>query len=229
MNNSINWFKLPLECRISTLMNNLFFSIGSNFNCKIISNNFNFLWGSHPLPILNKTSMPRLINSSQSRCLKAPNHLLPTPSHLNFLSPFIYPSSNLCHLGEVNVSSFPGGSVEKNPTVKQETWVQSLGWEDLLEKGVATHSSILPGESLSMDRGDWRVQSTKVAESQTGLRTEHTWLSAYVPWTWHSKAPPDLTLLTTGSSYFCWTCATTTTQNWGLWTSLTHWSVQFTH
>ena len=143
MNKSINWFKLPLECRISKLKNNLFFSIGSNFNCKIISNNFNFLWGSHPLPILNKTSMPRLINSSQSRCLKAPNHLLPTPSHLNFLSPFIYPSSNLCHLGEVNVSSFPGGSVEKNPTVKQETWVQSLGWEDLLEKGKVTHSSIL--------------------------------------------------------------------------------------
>ena len=24
-----------------------------------------------------------------------------------------------------------------------ETWVQSLGWEDLLEKGIATHSSIL--------------------------------------------------------------------------------------
>ena len=25
----------------------------------------------------------------------------------------------------------------------QETWVQSLGWEDLLEKGMATYSSIL--------------------------------------------------------------------------------------
>ena len=25
----------------------------------------------------------------------------------------------------------------------QETWVQSLGWENLLEKGMATHSSIL--------------------------------------------------------------------------------------
>ena len=28
-----------------------------------------------------------------------------------------------------------------------ETWVQSLGWEDALEKEMATHSSILPGES----------------------------------------------------------------------------------
>ena len=31
----------------------------------------------------------------------------------------------------------------KNPPVMQETWVQSLGWEDPLEKGTATHSSIL--------------------------------------------------------------------------------------
>ena len=31
----------------------------------------------------------------------------------------------------------------KNPPVMWETWVQSLGWEDPLEKGMATHSSIL--------------------------------------------------------------------------------------
>ena len=31
----------------------------------------------------------------------------------------------------------------KNPPAMQETLVQSLGWEDPLEKGVATHSSIL--------------------------------------------------------------------------------------
>ena len=31
----------------------------------------------------------------------------------------------------------------KNPPAVQETWVQSLGWEDALEKGKATHSSIL--------------------------------------------------------------------------------------
>ena len=31
----------------------------------------------------------------------------------------------------------------KNLPAVQETWVQSLGWEDLLEKGMATHSSIL--------------------------------------------------------------------------------------
>ena len=31
----------------------------------------------------------------------------------------------------------------KNPPAMRETWVQSLDWEDLLEKGKATHSSIL--------------------------------------------------------------------------------------
>ena len=38
---------------------------------------------------------------------------------------------------------FPGGSVVKNPPVKREMRVQSLGWEDPLEKEMATHSSIL--------------------------------------------------------------------------------------
>ena len=33
-------------------------------------------------------------------------------------------------------------TVKRMPTM-QETWVQSLGWEDLLEKEMATHSSIL--------------------------------------------------------------------------------------
>ena len=31
----------------------------------------------------------------------------------------------------------------KSPPEMQETWVQSLGWEDLLEKEIFTHSSIL--------------------------------------------------------------------------------------
>ena len=33
----------------------------------------------------------------------------------------------------------------KDPPTVQETWVQSLVWEDPLEKGKATHSSILAG------------------------------------------------------------------------------------
>ena len=38
---------------------------------------------------------------------------------------------------------FTGDSAGKESAAMQETWVQSLGWEDFLEKGMATHSSIL--------------------------------------------------------------------------------------
>ena len=37
----------------------------------------------------------------------------------------------------------PGGSAVKYLPAMQDTQVQSLGWEDCLEKGKATHSSIL--------------------------------------------------------------------------------------
>ena len=38
---------------------------------------------------------------------------------------------------------FPVAQSVKNLPAVQETWVRSLGWEDLLEKEMATHSSIL--------------------------------------------------------------------------------------
>ena len=46
------------------------------------------------------------------------------------------------------IRCFPGGSVVKNPSAKQETWIQSLGQEYPLEKQMATHSSILAWEIL---------------------------------------------------------------------------------
>ena len=50
----------------------------------------------------------------------------------------------------------------------QETWVLSLSWEDPLEEGMATHSSILAWRIL-MDRGAWRAAVHGVAKSQTQL------------------------------------------------------------
>ena len=44
-------------------------------------------------------------------------------------------------LGDSKV--FPVAQMVKNLPATQETWVQSLGWEDFLEKGMAIHSSIL--------------------------------------------------------------------------------------
>ena len=54
----------------------------------------------------------------------------------------------------------------KNPPEMQETCVQSLGWEDPLEEGMATHSSILAWR-ISMDRGAWWATVHKVTKSQT--------------------------------------------------------------
>jgi len=48
----------------------------------------------------------------------------------------------------------------KNLPPMQETWVRSLGWKDLLEKGMATHQENLAKYSCLenlMDRGSWRV------------------------------------------------------------------------
>ena len=41
----------------------------------------------------------------------------------------------------------------KNPPAMRETWVRSLGWEDPLEKGKATHSNVLAW------RIPWTIQS----------------------------------------------------------------------
>ena len=56
---------------------------------------------------------------------------------------------------------FPGGSVVKNPPTMretqetQETWVWSPGGKDLLEKGMATHSSILAWEIPRTEEPGW--------------------------------------------------------------------------
>ena len=56
----------------------------------------------------------------------------------------------------------------KNPPAMRETWVQSLGWEDPLEEGMATHFGILAWR-ISMDRGAWWATVLVVANNQTLL------------------------------------------------------------
>ena len=53
-------------------------------------------------------------------------------------------------IGAQKETSFPGGSNDNLPA-RPETWVQSLGWKDPLEKGITTHSNILA----------WRIPWTK--------------------------------------------------------------------
>ena len=56
----------------------------------------------------------------------------------------------------------------KNLPVILETWVRSLGEEDTLEKGKATHSSILAWR-IPKDRGAWWAAAHGVTKSQTRL------------------------------------------------------------
>ena len=50
----------------------------------------------------------------------------------------------------------------KNPLVTQQTWVRFLGWEDPLEKRMATHSSILA----------WRIPWTEEPGQQQFMRSQ---------------------------------------------------------
>ena len=57
---------------------------------------------------------------------------------------------------------FPSGSVGKNPPAVQETWVRSLGQEDPLEEGMATHSSILA----------WRIPWTEEVDGLLSIGSQ---------------------------------------------------------
>ena len=62
------------------------------------------------------------------------------------------------YLNKTAIGGFPDGSAVKNLPAMQETQIRSLGREDLLEKGTATHSRVLA----------WRIPWT---EEPGGLRS----------------------------------------------------------
>ena len=56
----------------------------------------------------------------------------------------------------------------KNTPAMHETWVQFLGWEDPLEKEMATYSNIFAWR-IPMDRGAWQATVHEVAKTRTQL------------------------------------------------------------
>ena len=69
--------------------------------------------------------------------------------------------------GTLTKASLVAQMVKNLPAV-QETCVQSLGWEDPLEEGMATHSSNLAWR-IPVDRRAWQAIVHRVTKSQTGL------------------------------------------------------------
>ena len=67
-----------------------------------------------------------------------------------------------------SMASLVAQRVKRLPA-RWETLVQSLGWEDPLEEGMATHSSILPWK-IPTDRGASQATVHGVTKSQTGLK-----------------------------------------------------------
>ena len=68
----------------------------------------------------------------------------------------------------------------KNLPTMPETWVRPPSWEDLLEEGMTTHSSILAWR-IPMDTGAWRATVQGVSKSRIGAakHTEAHWESAH--------------------------------------------------
>ena len=64
----------------------------------------------------------------------------------------------------------------KNLPAMWETWVRSLGWEDPLEEGMATHSNILTWR-IPMDRRAW--QATVICVSKESDSTEQLSMTHY--------------------------------------------------
>ena len=61
-----------------------------------------------------------------------------------------------------SVQGFTGGSAGKECATVRETWVQSLGWEDPLKKGMATYSRILVWRILSSPWGHRELDMTEL-------------------------------------------------------------------
>ena len=88
------------------------------------------------------------------------------------MDPGILIATNITHKKNYHVAiaslDFPDGSKVKNLPAMRETWVRFLGWEDPLEKGMATHSSILAWR-IPIDWGAWPATVHWVAKSRTRL------------------------------------------------------------
>ena len=119
------------------------------------------------LPLTLCSVPPNLLPSLRSGCFRCPRGIPPPPQSYLPLPLQISTRSNITSLGMSALMILPPdlagvplvAQMVKNPPAMWETWIQSLGWEDPLEKDMTTHSSILAW------RTPWTVHG--LAKSQT--------------------------------------------------------------
>ena len=95
----------------------------------------------------------------------------------------------------------------KNLPAMQETWVGSLGWEDTLEEGIATHSNILV----------WRIPQTEEPGGLQSIGSQKSWTQLnQLSMQAHTYINTHIKIVLTLISYFvknvmsignCFTCA----------------------
>ena len=86
---------------------------------------------------------------------------------LKFRTKVFFPY-NMCYVTKLQ-KGFPGGSAVKNSSAIQETWVRSLGQEDILEKEMTTHSSLLAWRITWTEEPGGLQRVHRVTKSQTQL------------------------------------------------------------
>ena len=72
--------------------------------------------------------------------------------------------------------------MRKNPPSMWETWVRSLGWEDSLEEGMTTHSSILAWR-IPMGRGVWQAINNPWAHKESDTTEQLSTAQLQIIWT----------------------------------------------
>ena len=139
---------------------------GQNFCSDILLVTFHFLPQRHPLRIAPECSFwcifsgfPDSSVGKESACNAG------GPSLISGLESS--PGEGIGYPLQYSWASLVAHMVKNLPTI-WETWVRSLGWEDPLKEGTATHSSILAWR-ISMDRGAWRATVHGVANSWTWM------------------------------------------------------------
>ena len=83
----------------------------------------------------------------------------------------------MCVVGQLptSLASLDGSDGKESPAM-QKAWVRSLGWEDPLEKEMATHSSILAGRIPWTEKpgcSPWCLEESDTTELPTHLASTH--------------------------------------------------------